>query len=97
MAYTTFFEEKLDKYFEQLVIPQPDSIIKEIDWMMGFAGINEEMSRFLLIKFVNRYLVQKYMWEDAIFLHLFEKYFAQKNYSWLTDKGRKPLQIGPIV
>ena len=91
MAYTTFFEEKLDKYFEQLVIPQPDSIIKEIDWMMGFAGINEEMSRFLLIKFVNRYLVQKYMWEDAIFLHLFEKYFAQKNYSWLTDKGRKTI------
>ena len=91
LAYTTFFEEKLDKYFEQLVVPQPDSVIKEIDWMMGYASINEEMSRFLLIKFVNRYLVQKYMWEDAVFLHLFEKYFAQKNYSWLTDKGRKTI------
>jgi hypothetical protein len=29
------------------------------------------------------------MWEDAIFVHLFEKYFAQKNYSWLTEKGKK--------
>jgi thiol-disulfide isomerase/thioredoxin len=29
------------------------------------------------------------MWEDAVFVHLFEKYFAQKNYSWLTDKGKK--------
>ncbi len=91
LAYTTFFEEKLDKYFEQLVLPQPDSVIKEIDWMLGYASANEEMTRFLLVKFVNRYLVQKYMWEDAIFLHLFEKYFANKNYSWLAEKGRKTI------
>ena len=89
LAYSTLFEEKLDKYFTQLVMPQPDSIIKEIDWMLGTATINEEMTRFLLIKFVNRYLNQKYMWEDAIFVHLFEKYFAQKTYSWLNEKGLK--------
>jgi thiol-disulfide isomerase/thioredoxin len=91
LAYTTFFEEKLDKYFNQLVAPHPDSVIKEIDYMLGFAGINEEMTRFLLIKFVNRYLNQKYMWEDAVFVHLFEKYFSNKNYSWLTDKGKKTI------
>jgi thiol-disulfide isomerase/thioredoxin len=43
----------------------------------------------MLLKFVNRYLNQKYMWEDAVFVHIFEKYFAQKNYDWLSDKGRK--------
>jgi len=59
--------------------------------MLGPASINEEMTRFLLIKFVNRYLNQKYMWEDAIFLHLFEKYIAQKEYSWLTAQGRKTI------
>jgi hypothetical protein len=31
LAYTTLFEEKLDKYFNQVVVPHPDSIIKEID------------------------------------------------------------------
>lgn len=91
LAYTTFFEDKLDKYFEQLVTPQPDSIIKEIDWMLGYASANEEMNRFLLIKFVNRYLVQKYMWEDMIFVHLFEKYFSHKTYSWLNEQGRKTI------
>lgn len=91
LAYTTFFEEKLDKYFAQLVVPNPDSIIKEIDWMLGYASINEEMNRFLLLKFVNRYLNQKYMWEDAIFVHLFEKYFAQKTYTWLNDAGKKTI------
>jgi thiol-disulfide isomerase/thioredoxin len=59
--------------------------------MLGPASVNEEMTRFLLIKFVNRYLNQKYMWEDAVFVHLFEKYFAQKEYSWLTPAGRKTI------
>lgn len=91
MAYTTFFEDKIDKYFNQLVSPEPDSVIKEIDYMMGFASVNEEMTRFLLIKFVNRYLNQKYMWEDAVFVHLFEKYFSNKEYSWLNEKGKKTI------
>ena len=91
LAYTTFFEEKLDKYFTQLVAPNPDSVIKEIDWMLGYASISKEMNRFLLIKFVNRYLNQKYMWEDAVFVHLFEKYFAQKDYDWLNEQGKKTI------
>jgi thiol-disulfide isomerase/thioredoxin len=91
LAYTTFFEEKLDKYFNQVVAPHPDSVIREIDNMLGFASINEEMNRFLLIKFVNRYLNQKYMWEDAVFVHLFEKYFSSKTYSWLAEKGKKTI------
>ena len=89
LAYTTFFEEKVDKYINEVVAPHPDSMIKEIDYMMSFASINEEMTRLLLLKFVNRYINQKYMWEDAVFVHLFEKYFSQKEYSWLTQQGRK--------
>src|SRR5574338_214172 len=83
------FEAKLDKYFDQLVTPHPDSVIKEMDWMLGYASISDEMTKFLLLKFVNRYLNQKYMWEDAVFVHLFEKYFSDKTYPWLTDKGKQ--------
>ncbi len=89
LAYTPFIDDKIDKYFAQLVLPHPDSVIKEMDMMLGPASANAEMQRFLLVKFVNRYLVQKYMWEDAVFVHLFEKYFAQKEYPWLTPQGRK--------
>lgn len=91
LVRTPFFEDKLDRYFNQLVYPHPDSVIKEIDWMLGYASANEEMQKFLLIKFVNRYLNQKYMWEDRVFVHLFEKYFSQNSYSWLTEKGKKTI------
>jgi len=89
LARTPFFESRIDKYYEQLVYPSSDSVIKELDWMLGYASASEDMQKFLLLKFVNRYLNQKFMWEDAVFVHLFEKYFAQKKYSWLTDKGQK--------
>lgn len=92
LARTPFFDSKVDKYFEQVVYPSPDSVIKEIDYIMSFAGINKEMEKFFLLKFVNRYLNQKYMWEDKVFVHLFEKYFSQKNYEWLNDKGKKVVQ-----
>jgi hypothetical protein len=91
LVRTPFFESRIDKYMEQLVYPEADSVIKELDYMLGFASINEEMQKFLLLKFVNRYLNQKYMWEDKVFVHLFEKYFSQKTYPWLTDAGKKTI------
>ena len=54
LTRTPFFENKLDRYFEQVVVQQPDSIIKAIDWMLGYASVNEEMQKFLLLKFINR-------------------------------------------
>jgi hypothetical protein len=92
LVRTPFFESKVDRYFEQVVYPSPDSVIKEIDYILSFAGVNQETQKFFLLKFVNRYLNQKYMWEDKVFVHLFEKYFAQKSYDWMNEKGRKLVQ-----
>ena len=55
----------------------------------GLCQSKQEMTRFLLMKFVNRYLSMKYMWEDAVFVHLYQKYFSQKEYAWLTAQGKK--------
>lgn len=85
----SLFEERIDKYFNTLVYPAPDSVNKEIDRMLAFATPSKEVTRILLVHFVTRYLNMKYMWEDAVFVHLFEKYFAQKDYDWLTPQGKK--------
>ncbi|HEY6505987.1 MAG TPA: thioredoxin-like domain-containing protein [Chitinophagaceae bacterium] len=85
----SLFDERLDKYYNTLVFPGADSVIKELDWMLGYASGSEEMTKFLLVKFINRYLQQKYMWEDAVFVHLYQKYFSQKDYPWLTAQGKK--------
>jgi peroxiredoxin len=86
---TTFFEGRLDKYFDEIVAPNADSVIKDMDRMLGFATVSPDMNRFLLTKFINRFYNQKYMWEDAVFVHLYEKYLANKDYSWMTESGKK--------
>ena len=91
LARTPFFESRIDKYMEQLVYASADSVIKELDYMLSYASASEEMQKFLLLKFVNRYLNQKYMWEDKVFVHLFEKYFSQQTYPWLTEAGKKTI------
>ena len=91
LVRTSFFEEKLDEYFATLIYPNPDSVIKELDWMLAYATANDEMQRFLLVKFINRYLNPQYMWEDKVYVHLFEKYFSQKEYPWLNEKGKKTI------
>ena len=92
LAYTPFFEERVERYFKQLVSFDGDSVIREIDNMMAYAQINPEMTRLLLVKFLNRYLQQQYMWEDAVLVHLYEKYISNKTYPWLEEKGRKMIQ-----
>jgi thiol-disulfide isomerase/thioredoxin len=89
LAYTTFFEDKVDKYYSQLIMPHADSVIREMDLMLAYATPSYEMTKLLLLKFVNKYINQRYMWEDAVFVHLYEKYFAAKDYDWLTPAGRK--------
>lgn len=91
LVRTPFFEARLDKYFEQLIYPASDSVNKEMDWMLGYASISEDMQKYLLLKFINRYYNQKFMWEDAVFVHLFEKYFSNKDYPWLTAQGKKQI------
>jgi thiol-disulfide isomerase/thioredoxin len=91
LTRTTFFEGKLDKYINEVMYPNPDSVIKDMDRMLAYASVDEDMTKVLLLKFVNRFLNQKFMWEDKVFVHLFEKYFASKDYAWLTEQGRKTI------
>lgn len=73
---TPFFENKLNVYFENIVAPVADSIIKEVDYMLAFASVSEEMYRYLMLYFINKYIQPQYMGQDAVFVYLFEKHIA---------------------
>ncbi len=88
----SLFDARIDKYFNTVVYPQPDSVNKEIDWMLGYASVSKDLTRYLLIKFINRYMNMKYMWEDAVLVNLYQKYFAQTKHDWLTEKGEKMIR-----
>jgi hypothetical protein len=88
LVRTPFFEPKLEKYYKDLVSPNPDSLIKEIDWMLLYSRTAEEMYRFLMIHFVQKYINPQYMGQDAVFVHLFEKYINTGKAEFFTKQYR---------
>lgn len=86
---TPFFEPKLDKYFKDLVSPNPDSINREVDEMLLYSRSNKEMFKFLLVHFVQKYINPEYMGQDAVFVHLFEKYINTGQADFFTDQYKE--------
>jgi peroxiredoxin len=83
---TPFFLPKVEKYFREVVSPAPDSIIKESDYLLLRARSAPEMYKFLLNWLTDEYINPKYMGQDAVFVHLFEKYHSKGISSWLNEK-----------
>lgn len=86
---TPIFEPKLDHYYKDLVSPESDSIDREIDYMLLFSRTNQEMFKFLLVYFTQKYINPEFMGQDAVFIHLFEKYINTGQADFFTEKYRK--------
>jgi len=88
---TPFFLPKLENYYRNVVPPMPDSIIRESDYMLLLARSSPEMYKFLLNWLTDEYIYPKYMGQDAVFVHLFEKYHSKGVSNWLNEKQIKTI------
>ncbi len=87
---TPIFEQRLDKYYKDLVVPHPDTISREADQMLLNARPSKEMFKYLLTYLVQKYIKPEYMGLDAVFVHLFEKYINNNpQVDWFTEAYRK--------
>jgi hypothetical protein len=91
LTRTPVFEPKLDKYFRDLVPPEADSIEREADKMLLQARVSQPMFQYLMVYFVQKYVNPVYMGQDAVFVHLFEKYINTGETEFFTEKYRQYL------
>lgn len=83
---TPFFLKKIERYYREVISPEPDSIIKDVDYKLSLARSSPEMYKFLLNWLTDEFINPKYMGQDAVFVHLFEKYHSKGLTSWLNEK-----------
>lgn len=88
---TPVFEPRFDQFFKEIVYPSPDSIKKEADKVLAVAQQNREMFKFIMSKLIQRYINPEYMGQDAVYVHLFEKYVANGQVDWYDEKQKKYL------
>lgn len=90
LVRTPVFEPKFQRYFNNVLPQQPDSLSKEANKILDASQSNKEMFKYLLATLTEKYINPKYMGQDAVFVNLFELYYATgKADYWLNDKYRK--------
>ena len=88
---TPFFLPRLERYFRQVSDQNPDSLIREIDYLLLLSRTTPPMYKFLLNWFTDEYYNPKYMGQDKVFVHLFEKYHSKGVSNWLNEKQLKSI------
>lgn len=84
---TPFFIPKLERYYRDIMAQLgPQEIIKDVDYKLLLARNSPEMYKLLINWLTDEYINPKYMGQDAIFVHLCEKYHLPGLTKWLNEK-----------
>ena len=71
---TPFFDDRVKKYFESVILNHPDTVIREIDKIMAKCEEGNLVYNLLLGYFTYKYEQSKIMGFDKVFVHVADKY-----------------------
>jgi len=99
---TPVFHNKLKKYFDEVVIQDTDTIMREADFLIEKARPNREMFKYLVWFTTYHYENSEIMGFDKIFVHVVDKYYVTGQTTWITrdinDKViKKANKLRPIL
>lgn len=101
---TPIYHNKLEKYFNKIVLQHPDSINAEADKIIPKTKFGSEIYKYTVHYITNNYEKSKYMGMDAVFVHMGLKYYTHELAYWVDSaqvdkiqeraKTQEPLLIG---
>ncbi len=71
---TPFFDDRIKKYFDNVIVQHPDTVIQELDMILGKCNECNLVYNLLLGHFTYKYEQSKIMGFDKVFVHLADKY-----------------------
>jgi len=89
---TPIYHNKIDKYFSQLTVQSPDSVLVQIDNLFSKIGDNEEFYKYTFVYLYEKYNSSKIMCIDKVFVHLVMNYYTKERAFWATDKQLKKIR-----
>ncbi len=100
--YTPLYHNKIEKYFKSIVIPSPDSIIKEADILIAKAKANKETFKYTVHYLLSHYERSKIMGMDAVFAHIGLNYYTHDQATWVDSAQIEKIQersrkISPLL
>jgi thiol-disulfide isomerase/thioredoxin len=87
------YSQKIGEYLDKLFIPEADTLIKAIDWLVARAKKNKETYKYMVYQCLLKYQDPKIMGLEKIFVHIHDKYFASGEMNfWANDKYKQNLK-----
>lgn len=83
---TPIFHPRLSNYITKVTPQIPDSIIKAADFVIAKAKGSKEISKWCIFWITNYYETSQYMGMDAVFVHMAQKYYADKTVAYWVDE-----------
>lgn len=104
-----FFFNKLKKYFESVVVTNPDSVIVEVDRILDKTKAGGLLNKLVLAHLTYSYETSNIMGFDKVFVHIADRYFKTGKAAGIYDDEAvvakiikradllKPLLIGAVA
>jgi thiol-disulfide isomerase/thioredoxin len=74
---TPFFADRVKRYFDQVILQAPDTVISEIDKILAKCTQDSLVYNLLFSHFTYKYELDKRMGFDKVFVHLCDNYIAK--------------------
>jgi thiol-disulfide isomerase/thioredoxin len=81
---TPIYDARITEYFEKLVFPVPDSVIKDMNWILAQTRGSGDMFNYTLSWLANFTQESKVMGMDKAYVYLFDNYYEKGDASWLS-------------
>ncbi|MDP4282477.1 MAG: DUF5106 domain-containing protein [Bacteroidota bacterium] len=99
---TPVFSTKLTRYFDQILIQNTDTLIKECDRLIALSKPNSDMFKYMVWFMTSHYETSEIMGFDRIFVHIIDTYYATGQATWvnrtvLENILRKANRIRPLL
>ncbi|HCT29583.1 MAG TPA: DUF5106 domain-containing protein [Bacteroidales bacterium] len=89
---TPILEQRLNTFFDRLLIPVPDSITPEAIKIIEKTRLNKEMFQYVLSHLGNKFSTSNVMGLDAVFVAIAEKYYLTGQAWWADKKMLEKIQ-----
>jgi thiol-disulfide isomerase/thioredoxin len=98
---TPFYEKKLKYYLDNLLVPVPDSIYKEVDRFIEVSRADTFLFKYMLTTLFNYYASSKYLGMDAVYVYIAEKYYIPEatwsDKKFVEDLKKRVLKLKPLL
>ncbi len=85
LIYTPIYDPKLETYMDKWVVPTPDSVKKQCDFLLTKAEGAPETFKYTLWRLSRWTETSKIMGMDEAFVHLVENYYMKGKATWLDS------------